>query len=124
MEMEKITFNAKRFILTLIALGIATAVVGYVLMAKSDAYYAAEKYLKNNHPLVEAIGSIQNARLGLKYDSRPKGGVAITSLKVVLSGQKRSADAYLTLQEGDGIWKIKSGNLILDNDNSIPLTPE
>lgn len=117
-------FNAKRYILILVTLGLGGVVAGYVMTLNSSAYSAAKTFLVNNPKVIEVLGPIQSSRLGLNYSVAYRGGEGSAKIKIVLVGQRKSADAYLTLDSVDGVWHVKSGNLIIDGNSQIPLLPD
>ena len=122
--MVKKKFNAKKYILILVTLGFGGVVAGYVMTLNSAAFSAAKTFLINNPKVIEVLGPIESSRLGLNYSVGYKGGEGSAKIKIVLAGQHKSADAYLTLDSIDGVWRVKSGNLIPDNESPIPLLPE
>lgn len=114
-------FNAKRYFLILVTLGLSGMVAGYVITLNSAAFLAAKTFLINNPKVIEVLGPIQSSRLGLNYYVGYRGGEGLAKIKVVLVGQHKSAEAYLTLDSVDGVWRVKSGNLIPNNGDPIPL---
>jgi hypothetical protein len=122
--MVKKRLNLKRYLLALLTVGLGGVVASYFMAANSEAYRAAKEYLVNNSLVIEHIGPVQSDRLGFDYDIHHGVGGEMSTLKVVLHGQKKSADAHLTLLMTDGVWHIKSGNLLVDGEAPISLEPK
>jgi hypothetical protein len=122
--MVKKKFNARRYILILITLGLAGTIAGYLMTLNGAAFSAAKIFLVKNPKVIEALGPIRSTRLGLDYSIGYRGGEGSAKIKVVLTGHDKSADAYLTLESIDGAWRVKSGNLIIDGEAPVSLLPE
>lgn len=116
-------FNVKRYLLIVVSLSVGGIVGGYLMAANSLAFKAARTFLLNHPKVIETLGPIQSSRLGFNYGIQYRAKDT-AKIQVVLKGQHYSGDAYLTLEGIDGVWKVKSGNLILDGESPISLLPE
>jgi hypothetical protein len=121
--MVKKNFNAKRYIIILVALGLGGVIAGYIMTANSAAFSAAQTFLTDNPKVIEFLGPIRSSRLGLNYNVHNRGGAGTAKINVILNGERKSADAYVTLEMIDGVWQVNSGNLIVDNMDPISLSP-
>jgi hypothetical protein len=122
--MVKKKFNLKKYIILTLAVGGVGAVASYFIAANSGAYRLAEEFLIKNPKVIEVLGPIKKSRLGKDYSIKESGGVGFAKIKIVLSGEMESADAFLTLEMADGVWRIKTGSLICGDQRQIELSPE
>jgi hypothetical protein len=122
--MVKRKFNFKKYILALMTVGLGGVVASYLMAANSAAFLAASTYLINSQKVIETLGPIKSHRLGFDYSLNYRSGDGSAKFKVALIGERKSADAYVTLETTDGVWRVTSGNLIEDGQNPVPLLPE
>lgn len=119
--MVKKKFNVRRYILALMAVGLGGVVASYFMAANSAAFLAASTFLTNNPKVIEILGPIRSNHLGFNYSVNYRRGDGSAKFKVILSGERKSAKAYVTLESIDGVWSVKSGNLIEDGQAPVAL---
>lgn len=118
--MKKMKFYA----LICIFIGILSWLVGYLIVSNSESFEFTKRYISENPKVVQSVGQIKSIRLGLLgYWLFYKNGEASARFRVVLTGDRKSADAYVSLIQIAGNWKVQSSELIDDDGSVIPLDP-
>lgn len=110
------------FITTLILL-ICFFVGLYIMGIRSEPYDCALKYIDSNKLIMENMGLIKSRRLTFfGYSVRYSGPHGYAEYKILVKSKKNKGVVYLNLEKSVGIWKIITGNLVLNNGRTISLT--
>ena len=95
----------------------------YVVGVRGEAYQYALEFIDNNELIVKSIGKIKTRRLSFfGYSVKHKGPRGHAEYKILVKGEDAKGNVYLELEKSVGIWKVTKGNLILDNDEIVPLS--
>jgi hypothetical protein len=115
-----------RFRWKVFAIGLALiAVVGYplahVFISNSDAFGAAEGFLRSNHDVVRVVGPVQDVSLSWLSESlEVSGDTGSAQFTVNVRGATDSTRVYVELEKR-GIWEITFARLLPSNGTPVLL---
>ncbi|MEW5725360.1 MAG: cytochrome c oxidase assembly factor Coa1 family protein [Thermodesulfobacteriota bacterium] len=111
-----------KYIVMFLIIAVLSQIVYYFLCCRSDGYSESIMFLKNNDIIYHKIGKIN------KYYLFPFGcliwytGIdGIAEYKIILKGTKTNGTVYIKLRKTVGVWNVSESNLILENDEIVPL---
>ena len=125
---HSVSFGGKKtvgFIFTLIVL-IFLAIGGLVFgifygIANSDSAKLSVRFLKASPEAAEALGTIEKVGWPLGSIKISGGGSGFASFSFSVTGSKASGKFYSSLSRINGLWRISSARLQLQDGRSVEL---
>ena len=95
----------------------------WLIVQRTDAFDVASTFVKNSSEVHSRLGEIQDIDLSLfGYSWRVVGARGDANFNLKVRGSLASATAYVELTR-QGTWRPVLGRLVLQDGNSIDLTP-
>lgn len=114
----------KRWVLIVL---IVTAIAypgAWLMVQQSDAFVDAETFIRHDHRVIEAIGTVRKVKLSpFGYSLEYSGANGNASFELSVDAERESATAFIELQKR-GIWEIKSARLIRADKKITQLIPQ
>jgi hypothetical protein len=117
----------KAFIVAVIIViaAIVLAISAHVSMVKSEAFIAAENFLRTSHEVERLVGSIKQVSLSSTGESfiNETGNDGRAKLSLTIVGTHATADSEIMLTGKLGVWSIVSASVKVEGTAAIVSLP-
>ena len=110
-------------VIVVVALGVAIS--AHISMAKSDAFIAAESFLRSSNEMERLVGSVREISISNVGESfiNETGNDGRAKLSLTISGELASADAEVNLTSKLRVWRVTSADIRVVKEAKIVSLP-